>query len=126
MNVQLIKVSDFRKDLSEYFNASLAGVPVRIERGGITYKLIAEIPKGLAKAENIKVNKDGTITPIDPSKKTAVESKLGPWSQESTVGVVNAIHKEDVLKEFRPKFCKDGHSIPYPRDKCLGKGCKYS
>lgn len=23
-------------------------------------------------------------------------------------------------------FCKEGHPIPAGRDKCLGKGCKYS
>lgn len=31
-----------------------------------------------------------------------------------------------VPKELEPRFCKNGHPIPYPKDRCLGKGCKYS
>lgn len=36
---------------------------------------------------------------------------------------------ETVVKRVFPKaeaFCKNGHPIPDGRDKCLGKGCKYS
>jgi hypothetical protein len=33
----------------------------------------------------------------------------------------------EVEKPTRTKeFCKNGHPIPEGRDRCLGKGCKYS
>lgn len=34
--------------------------------------------------------------------------------------------KESLPSQLTPRFCKNGHPIPYPRDKCLGKGCKYA
>lgn len=35
-------------------------------------------------------------------------------------------YRSAIPKEFIPRFCKNGHPIPAGRDKCLGKGCKYS
>ena len=34
--------------------------------------------------------------------------------------------KKPVPEALKPRLCKNGHPIPYPRDKCLGKGCQYA
>lgn len=55
-------------------------------------------------------------TPVQ-IKTATVENK-----PEKIVGPV----QKSVPPQFAPKLCKNGHPIPYPRDKCLGKGCSYS
>jgi hypothetical protein len=40
-----ITISEFRKNIKDYFNAALNGEVVCIERGGIHYNLTARLPK---------------------------------------------------------------------------------
>lgn len=32
----------------------------------------------------------------------------------------------EIPNNLKPRMCPNGHAIPYPRENCLGKGCKYS
>ena len=99
-------VSEFRKDLKKHFDSALRGDEVVIERGGISYKLRAEV--------------------------VGFETRKSP----TTLGRVGegTISTEAQLKEFIPqivgvtkgvKLCKEGH-IADEWGKCQTKGCKYS
>ncbi len=61
---------------------------------------------GMAGYVNIKQNKDGTISP-------------------RRVGAPASFQMADLKPKFK-RECREGHAIPDGRDKCLGKGCKYS
>lgn len=51
------------------------------------------------------------------------QPKFNKTSNQNEVGLPTSKNKPEALKS---RFCKEGHPIPYPKDKCLGKGCRYS
>lgn len=52
---------------------------------------------------------------------TEAKKRESDWVKKNTV-----VNEKIIPKELEPKFCKNGHPVPYPKDRCLGKGCKYS
>lgn len=93
-------VAEFRKRLREAFNEADDNVDVVIERHGKKYWLITDSYYQLLHEPDSSVG----LPPPPVAKKP----------------------KESLPSELAPRFCKNGHPIPYPRDKCLGKKCKYA
>lgn len=84
-----------------------------------------EIPGGkvIANSTNIKENKDGTITAIDPSKHSSFTRKppVIKTAQEAMTRIAQA-HTD---KDYHG-LCKI-HGTPLTdKGKCLQKGCKYA
>ena len=101
----IYSIAEFRKCTREALNKVDDGEEVLIERYGIWYTLTQDIHK--------------TVT-------EALKSAPVPEVGRFVLTPDGEVHGPTVPKELEPKFCKNGHPIPYPKDRCLGKGCKYS
>jgi len=103
-------VPAFRARLKEAFNLALAEEPVIIERGGMIFRL-EHIGSAVALETNEKTHKaiakNYTENPVEMAK--------------NVVKVQN-----DPAFTGAMRFCPNGHPKPEGRDRCLGKGCKYS
>lgn len=53
-----ITVSEFRKNIKDYFNQALNGEVVCIERGGIHYNLTARLPGSVGKVTQVPIEKE--------------------------------------------------------------------
>ena len=106
-------LTEFRQNTKKYFDLALQS-PVYVKRGGVVFELksTAALPFGRLKdaGEPVEMVVTGLPNLLTKPKGTHKLPK----------GLVTSIPEE-----LKPKFCKEGHSIPYPRDRCLGKGCKY-
>lgn len=96
-----MKVSEFRKDLKKAFDDALRGETVIIERGGVSFRLMVD---------PIYIHKEEPT--ILPPIEIGLRKNISPVIERQ--------------KERSMGFCKNGHPIPEGRDKCLGRGCKYS
>lgn len=157
MYMKQYNVVEFRKNLREVLNYAESGEKIYIERHGVQFVLLAThntplmaefselYPKEVSSnirphIENIKENPDGTLSPIDPTKKsrlatpTTVEDKLAAMSENERKEAERKKAEQDEVdsrlskfaKEKGMKFCANGHAIPAGRSKCMGKGCKYA
>lgn len=95
-----IAISEFRKNIKDYFNAALHNEVVCIERGGVHYNLIARLP----------VESSSTVDRLPVKEDVASSSLASPARiSKQTNGV-----------------CKV-HGVPLTSaGKCLQQGCKYS
>ena len=97
----IYSIAEFRKCTREALNKVDDGEEVLIERYGIHYSIKAE-SKPVRIIESF----------------SADTSHLGDIIEIPRIATLDA--------RMQPKVCKNGHPIPYPKDRCLGKGCKYS
>jgi hypothetical protein len=96
-----LTVAEFRTKLRESFDLAKNGPDeIIVERYGEQYKLT-----WLGGREEPKIEIERVVTPA-PTPTPPIEKTIPP--------------------ELKSKLCKNGHPIPYPRDRCLGKGCKYA
>lgn len=130
-------MAEFRKNLRKAFNDANEGHEVVVERYDQKFQLVSLVslplggsafestpkeikpikpltPKLTPEAENIKSNKDGTISPKDPTK--PAKFQVG--------GITPLMRKVSETPDM--KFCKT-HGVPLTSmGKCLQKGCKYA
>lgn len=100
-----ITVSEFRKNIKNYFDASLNGDTVCIERGGVHFNLTARLPWPTTEKDQVIVAAN-SASPIKP--KVINPTLLNP----NTERLLNGI-------------CKT-HGTPLDlRGRCMQKGCKY-
>jgi hypothetical protein len=120
----MLNIAKFRMNMREAFNEAEQGKSVHIERHGVEFVLVRafetvdSIPVGASilqpavavkpgvTLKGVQLTNPKTTNPFDLPKGTVI--------------------KTPIPKEMQPKFCKNGHPIPYGRERCLGKGCKYS
>lgn len=116
-----MNITEFRKDLRNQFNKAITE-PVLIERGGLEFELRVK-PKGYpGTMESVEVDKSERATELLFSKPALPRESLKTYGEKTPLTPA----EKNLPPEFKPRFCKNGHPIPYPRDKCLGKGCKYA
>lgn len=124
-------MSDFRSNLRQAFNDADSGHEVVVERYGQKYQLISLVDKPLKGHSFESAPKQNALdNPVESSsavERPTVNRKVAGSTPASPATINSA---EDVKKIFptakSQAFCKNGHLIPEGRDKCLGKGCKYS
>lgn len=94
----MYKLNEFRQNTRQAFNDAREGHEVVIERYGELYQLVAlvDLPLGGSSFESTPTE----VKPLTPKFTPVANSNL--------------------------KLCKNGHPIPAGRDRCMGKGCKYS
>ncbi len=62
--------------------------------------------------------------PVNRTRDGMYSTKLGTFSEPTEPHSTDPINVP--IPALVPRFCKNGHPIPYPKEKCLGKGCKYA
>lgn len=60
--------------------------------------------------------------PQDTTKETITPVAI----QRGDTIILSTREIEQAKSALKPRVCKNGHPIPYPKDRCLGKGCKYA
>lgn len=111
-----MNVQDFRKNLKSAFDAALTGDPVLIERGGITFKLVADVvtfqpraPQQVVKSFTEKVVSDKVEIPILKTNQEVVETlNKAPVPTESRFGLNDRLKTTRFTCKhgFLPEFCK--------------------
>lgn len=122
-----MNISDFRKDLSKHFNEAVQGRPVFITRAGQMFKLEAYIPPEGETMTTIEITPNSDVH----ASEDGVGLKLPPVAKKPKAPTYYKVKTTDQVgktlpTELKPRFCNNGHPIPYPKDRCLGKKCKYA
>jgi len=103
-----MNIRDFRINLKDSFNSALAGEDVLIERGGVTYRLTAELGSPRTSDEGVTI-----VPPI--FKKSNIfqgETKIPTTPAEQSILESLPVVTADKLKTnlcphgSHPKFCK--------------------
>lgn len=127
-----ITVSEFRKDVKKYFDLSLAGEVVCIDRGGIHFNLTARIPKlddfSSEHASGLKWPNPNTQATEKQIRERPPVVEASQWRNDAEAVKALAQLPDAPTSPLKEDFavCKNGHPIPPGRNRCLGKGCKYS
>lgn len=102
-----ITISEFRRNIKGYFDSAIMDGPVKVVRGGVVFQL----------AVDVGANTNRTV-----QRATRLPENIAEHGHKLKPDTLKA----DLPPELKPRFCPNGHAIPYPKDKCMGKGCKYS
>ena len=61
----------------------------------------------------------------EPAKSQLVNELLSGWYGDEEPDSLK-VAVEEVKSIYRNEMCPNGHPIPEGRERCMGKGCKYS